>query len=301
MSAVYGTPLDEAPLAEWDAREQMCEIGRRLWERQYVEANGGNLTYRLSDGRILATPTMIGKGFMKPEDMVVLDLEGRQLQGRRRKTSEILVHLQILRGRSDVRAVIHCHPPHATAFAITGRAVPKCIHPEQEVFLGEVPITPYETPGTQKVADTLTPYLRDFNVFLLASHGAVAAGRGLLDAYWKIEIIESYCRLIILSRALGEPTVLSQQHMAELLQIKKNLGIPDRRLQDAAAASCAAPAPAPENAFGGRRPGPPASEGQPEAAEFASSPAEEAELVRRVTEAVLRRLKTSAGSLKGGR
>ncbi|MBI3735103.1 class II aldolase/adducin family protein [Candidatus Sumerlaeota bacterium] len=281
----YGTPLDEPQLSEWEAREQLCEVGRWLWHRQYVEANGGNMSYRMTDGRILATPTMISKGMMKPEDMVILDPDGNQLAGKRKKTSEILVHLQILRNRPDIRCVIHCHPPHATTFAISGKALPKCVHPEQEVFLGEVPIAPYETPGTQKVADTLTPYVHDFNVFLLASHGAVAAGRGILDAYWKIEIVEAYCRLIILSQALGGPTTLSQQQMSELLQIKRNLGIHDRRFADESAQSCACASPAPADF---EQVKPLCTEG----GDSSSSADPDAELIRRVTEAVIKKIRS---------
>lgn len=285
----YGTPDDEGQLPEWEAREFMCEIGRWLWHRQYVEANGGNMTYRLADGRILATPTLISKGLMKPEDLVILDLDGKQLSGKRKKTSEVLVHLHILKNRPDVRSVIHCHPPHATAFAITNRALPKCVHPEQEVFLGEVPIAPYETPGTQRVADTLTPYLKDFNVFLLASHGAVAAGKGLLDAYWKTEIVEAYCRLIILSQTIGGPKQLDQRQMDELLQLKRNLGLHDRRLNDPTAARCdvqaPAPAPPPEGVAGCGCHGEGGS-----AAGAGGASAADAEVVRKVTEAVLKKL-----------
>jgi len=281
----YGTPLDEPQLSEWEAREQLCEVGRWLWQRQYVEANGGNMSYRLGDGRILATPTMISKGMMKPEDMVILDLEGNQLSGKRKKTSEILVHLQILKNRPDIRCVIHCHPPHATAFAISGRALPKCVHPEQEVFLGEVPVAPYETPGTQKVANTLNPYIKDFNVFLLASHGAVAAGRGILDAYWKTEIVEAYCRLIILSQSLGGFTTLNQQQMDELLQIKKNLGIHDRRYNDAEATKCDTACVIPDTSNPGNGASSPSL---PVSSSVRSNP--DPELVRMVTEAVIKRL-----------
>lgn len=228
---IYGTPLDEPQLEESEAREQLCEIGRRLWDRQYVEANGGNMTYRLANGEIVATPTMISKGFMKPEDMVVLDAEGKKIRGRRDKTSEILVHLQILRARPDVRCVIHCHAPHATAFAITGKAPPSGIHPEAEVFLGRIPLAPYETPGTQKVAATLDPFLnaKDYNVFLLGNHGLVTAGEGILDAYWKTEVVEAYCRLLILANSIGGPSPLTDRNMTDLLDLKKNLGIPDPR------------------------------------------------------------------------
>lgn len=221
---VYGSPLDEKQLTEEEAREQLCEIGERLWQLQYVEANAGNMTYRLADGRILATPTMIGKGFMKPGDLVLLDLEGNQLAGERRRTSEILVHLRILTHRPDIRCVIHCHPPHATTFAITRTPLPDGIHPEKEIFLGQVPIPPYATPGSPEVADALIPYLDEHTVFILASHGTVAGGRGILDAFWKTEVLEAYCRLIILARSLGEPIRLSPEQMDELLQIKAHFG-----------------------------------------------------------------------------
>lgn len=288
------SPLDEGPLSEWDAREQICDVGRRLWQRQYVEASAGNITYRLSDGRIVATPTMISKGFMKPEDLVILDIDGHQLSGERRKTSEILVHLAILRERDDIRCVVHSHAPHATAFAITSGALPRCIHPELELFLGEVPIAPYETPGTQRVADSLLPYVRDYNVFLLASHGLVAAGKGLLDAFWKTEIVDAYCRLLILAQSVGEPNRLNVEQMGELLEIKKNLGIPDRRLAQPGPVECDAPPPASADSSGAASSGndvAPASDSRP-----FSHTAGEDELIRRVVEAVVRRISNERGA-----
>lgn len=276
----YSTPLDEKPLSPWDAREHLCEIGRWLWQRQFVEANAGNLSYRLQDGRILSTPTMISKGFMKPEDLVLLDSEGNQIDGERKKTSEILVHLMIMKHRPDVRCVIHSHAPHATAFAVTSKALPRCIHPEVEVFLGEVPIAPYQTPGTQAVADTLLPYVQDYNVFLLASHGVVAAGHGILDAFWKTEIIESYCRLLILARALGEPNQLTIDQMQDLMQLKQNMQIPDRRIDALGAPGggieCELPPPPSQSA---------------KSNDLGAGIVADPDLVRRVTEAVLRRLK----------
>lgn len=218
----FGSPLDEGQLDEARARELICEIGRRLWQRQYVEGNAGNISYRLAGGRILATPTMISKGFMQPEDMVVLDAEGNQLSGHRGKTSEILVHLKILAARPDLRSVVHCHPPHATAFAMTRHDVPSGIHPEAELFLGKVPIAPYQTPGSQAVADSLTPWIKDSEVFLLRNHGSVTAGTGLLDAYFKTEIIDAYCRLLILSASLGQTRRLTGAQLAELDALKGN-------------------------------------------------------------------------------
>ncbi|MCX8037344.1 MAG: class II aldolase/adducin family protein [Candidatus Sumerlaeia bacterium] len=242
MSA-YGSPLDEGDLSEQRARELFCEIGRRCYAKNFVEANGGNFSYRLADGRILATPTMISKGFMEPDDMVLLDLDGNQIGGHRQKTSEILMHLTFYRHRSDVRAVVHAHPRYASAFAVTNTPVPKCVIPEVEIFVGEVPITDYETPGTPRLSEKILPVIRDFNVFLLANHGAVTLGRGVLEAFWRMEILDAYCQTILLAWQLGEITQVTDRHMKELFQLKERLGFPDRRLSDPRAARCDVPPP----------------------------------------------------------
>lgn len=239
----YGTPLDEGDLTEQEAREVFCEIGRRCYAKNFIEANGGNFSYRMDDGRILATPTMISKGFMEPADLVILDLDGNQLAGKRAKTSEILMHLTFYRNRPEVRSVIHAHPRHACAFAITKAAVPKCVMPEVEIFVGEVPITSYETPGTPKLSAQLMPVIRDFNCYLLANHGAVTLGTGIMEAFWRMEILDAYCQVVLLARGLGEISQVTDQHMLELFQIKERMGFPDRRLRDPVAARCDVPPP----------------------------------------------------------
>jgi len=239
----YGTPFDEGDLTEQQACELFCEIGRRCYAKNFVEANGGNFSYRLADGRIVATPTMISKGYMEPDDMVLLDLEGNQIGGHRQKTSEILMHLTFYKHRPDVRAVVHAHPRHASAFGVTNTPVPKCVIPEVEIFVGEVPITDYETPGTPKLSETLMPVIHDFNVFLLANHGAVTLGRTVMEAFWRMEILEAYCQVILLARQLGEINQVTDQHMSELFQLKERLGLPDRRLHDPVAARCDVPPP----------------------------------------------------------
>ena len=127
-------------VSEFKIKEQICDIGRRLYAKGFAAANDGNITYRLNDKEILCTPTMVSKGFLKPEDICRVDYEGKQLAGTRKRTSEVLLHLAVYKNRPDVNAVVHCHPPHATAFAVAGEPIPKCILPEVEVFLGEVPI-----------------------------------------------------------------------------------------------------------------------------------------------------------------
>jgi len=214
---------------EHKIKEEICEIGRRVYARGFAAANDGNISYRLNDREILCTPTMISKGFMKPEDICKVDYEGNQLAGRRKRSSEILLHLAVYKHRPDVMAVVHCHPPHATAFAVAGIPIPQCVLPEVEVFLGEVPTSVYETPGTQKFADTIVPHLKASNTIILANHGTVTFGPDLERAYWYSEIIDAYCRILILALQLGNVNYFTTQQTRELLALKKRLGYDDIR------------------------------------------------------------------------
>jgi L-fuculose-phosphate aldolase len=218
-------------LSEWKLREEMCEVGRRVYAKGFAAANDGNISFRLGPDRVLCTPTRVSKGFMKPDDLCIVDMDGKQVSGKRKRSSEILLHLSIMKVRPDVKACVHCHPPHATAFAVAHEPIPKCTMPEFEVFLGEVAITPYETPGTQAFADTVVPYIKDTDVILLANHGTITAGSDLIDAYFKTEIIDAYCRILILAKQLGTVNYYSDAKAAELIKIKPGLGIRDVRLE----------------------------------------------------------------------
>lgn len=216
-------------MSEWKLREQMCEIGRRIYNKGFAAANDGNISYRLSEDRVLCTPTRVSKGFMKPDDLCIVDLDGKQVSGKRKRSSEILLHLTAMKARKDIRSVVHCHPPHATAFAVAREPIPKCVLPEIEVFLGEVALAPYETPGTQTFADTILPYVKDTDTILLANHGTATLGTDLEDAYFKTEIIDAYCRILILAKQLGRVNYYSDEKAAELIRLKPKLGIPDPR------------------------------------------------------------------------
>ncbi|WZO96574.1 class II aldolase/adducin family protein [Isosphaeraceae bacterium EP7] len=217
-------------MSEWKLREQMCEIGRRVYAKGFAAANDGNISMKLSDDRVLCTPTRISKGFMKPDDLCIVDMDGKQISGKRKRSSEILLHLTVMKTRPDVKACVHCHPPHATAFAVAHEPIPKCTMPEFEVFLGEVPIAPYETPGSQNFADTIIPYAKDTDTILLANHGTITYGGDLEDAYFKTEIIDAYCRILLLTRQLGRVNYYSDEKAAELIKLKPLLGIADPRL-----------------------------------------------------------------------
>lgn len=218
-------------MTEHQAREWICEIGRRVYAKGFAAANDGNISQRLSDKEVLCSPTMVCKGFLKPSDLCVVDLEGRQLRGQKKRTSEILLHLAIYKARPEVKAVVHCHPPHATAFAIAHEPIPKCVLPEVEVFLGEVPMAVYETPGTQRFAETVLPYVRHCNTIILANHGTVSFGPTLENAYWNTEIVDAYCRMLILAKQLGRVNYFSDEQTRELLDLKKKLGYGDVRFE----------------------------------------------------------------------
>ncbi len=210
-------------------KETICEIGRRVYNKGFAAANDGNLSIRVGENEVICSPTMICKGFMTPEDICAVDLDGKQIGGKRKRTSEILLHLTIMKARPDVEAVVHCHPPHATAFAVAGEPIPQCVLPEVEVFMGEIPIAPYETPGGQKFADTVLPFLKGTSCVILKNHGTVSFGKTLEEAFWKTEILDAYCRILMLSRQLGKVDYFTQQQTNELLDLKKRLGFDDPR------------------------------------------------------------------------
>ncbi len=211
-------------------KEEICDIGRRIYAKGFAAGNDGNISFRLSENQVLCTPTMICKGFIKPDDLCIVDMEGKQLSGKRKRTSEVLLHLAIMKERPDVKSVVHCHPPHATAFAIAREPIPQCVLPEVEVFLGDVPITKYETPGGQVFADTILPFVKKSNVIILANHGTVSYGETVEKAYWWTEILDAYCRMLMLAKSLGRIEFLGEQKSNELLDLKTKWGFTDARL-----------------------------------------------------------------------
>ena len=211
-------------------KQEICEIGRRLYAKGFAAANDGNITFRISENEVLCTPTMICKGFMTPEDICSVDMEGKQLSGRRKRTSEVLLHLAIMKARPEIKSCVHCHPPHATAFAIAREPIPQCVLPEVEVFLGETPITVYETPGGDAFANTVLPFVHKTNVIILANHGTISYGESVERAYWWTEILDAYCRMLMLAKDLGKVTYLNQQKSQELIDLKTKWGWSDPRV-----------------------------------------------------------------------
>ena len=235
-------PLNsKSPKAELDAffnspyahslKEQICEMGHRLWKRAYVDGNGGNMAIRVGDDIAICTPTLVSKGSLKPSDMCLVDFEGKQLCGTKPRTSEILMHLQMMKAQPKAVATCHCHPPYATAFAVAGIAPPTCMLPEYEVFCS-VGVAPYRTPGSADMGKLVADLTDEYNTILMANHGVVTwSHNNIEEAYWRMEIIEAYCRTIVVAGQLGKPIqTFTGSQMKELLNIKQSLGFVDPRI-----------------------------------------------------------------------
>src|SRR5881227_1141012 len=228
--AYVGNSNGAPRVSEFKIKEQMCDIGRRIWIKGFCAGNEGNHSFRLGPDRFLCTPTGISKGNLKPDDICTVDGEGKQLAGKRKRTSEFLMHAAIYKARPDVNAVIHSHPPHATAFAIAGVELPTCIHPEAEVFLGPVKTAKYVTPGDKRLGESIMPYVKDSNTILLQSHGVVCFHPDLEQAYYQLEIVDAYARILILTKQLGSVRPLDGAEMKELLELKARFGLKDPRV-----------------------------------------------------------------------
>ena len=213
-------------------RAEIVAVGHKLWQRAYVDGNGGNISVRLGDKYVLCTPTMISKGDLESADIGLADLEGNILAGDRPRTTELLLHLEIYKANPRACAIVHCHPPHATAFAVTGSAPPVGFVTEYELFIGPVAIAPYQTPGTQAFAESVLPFVHDHNTILLSNHGIVCWADTVTHAEWLIEILETYCKTLVLAQQIGKPLKqIPHEKMAEILAIKSRLGLPDARMQ----------------------------------------------------------------------
>ena len=196
-----------------------------MYARGYVASNDGNISIRLDDATILTTPKSVSKGFMTPDMMVVVDLEGKKIRGTRDASSELLMHLEVYKNRPDVRAVVHAHPPIATGFAVAGIPLDRAVLAEVVTTLGSIPIAEYGTPSTPELPAAVRKYIKAHDGLLLANHGALTIGPDVYAAYYKMETIEHFAKISLVTRQLGRENLLSREEVHRLQELRGNYGI----------------------------------------------------------------------------
>lgn len=211
--------------SEQQHREDIVQTGRMMYERGWIAGSDGNLSVRLDSARILATPTGMCKGRMKPEDLLVCDNDGNKISGERERTTEMAMHIAVYQSRPDIHAVVHAHPPTATGFAVAGRALNLGIMPELIVSLGSVPLADYGLPGTPALVDGMLPFVGKFDAILLANHGAVAYGADLFLAFARMETIEHLARITLVAEMLGGPKLLPRVEVEKLFEARRRYGV----------------------------------------------------------------------------
>lgn len=212
--------------SDFEAKKAIIEVGKRMYAKGFVASNDGNISMKVGTNAIWTTPTGVSKGYMTPDMLVKINLDGKVLAGRNKPSSEAKMHLRVYKENTDVMAVTHAHPPVATSFAIAGISLDKAILPEAVVNLGSVPIAHYATPGSTDVPDSIAPYCKSHNAVLLANHGALSWGKDVFEAYYRLESLEYYANVLMYTgNIIGKANELSCHQVEELIHIREKLGI----------------------------------------------------------------------------
>ncbi len=211
--------------SEDEHRRDICTVGRWLLDRGFIAATDGNISLRLDPRRILSSPTAMCKGMMMADDLVITDMDGKKISGRRNPSSELAMHLLIYRRRPDVNAVCHAHPLVATGYAAAGVPLNKALLSEAVLALGCVPVAPYGTPGTAELTDAIEPLVQSYDAILMANHGVVTYGQDVLAAFFRMETTEHYARVALVTELLGKQVLLSSGDVEKLLAARARYGL----------------------------------------------------------------------------
>lgn len=206
-------------------RQDICEVGRRMYARHLISGVDGNISVLRDDGTIMTTATGMSKGFLQPDDLVITDGNGRKLSGKREPSSELMLHLSCYRNRPDVKAVVHAHPPTCTGYAVAGIPLNKALLAEIIVTFGCIPIAPYGTPSTEELAGSVNDLIRKHDALLLANHGAITVGHELFTTYFKMETIEHFASISLVAHILGSENVLSAKDVSKLASLRSRYGL----------------------------------------------------------------------------
>lgn len=205
-------------------KKEIIDTGKRLYDKNFVAANDGNISVRVDGRYILTTPTGVSKGYMHARDIALVDYDGNLIEGEKKPSSELKMHLLIYKLRRDINAVVHAHPPYSTAFACAGKPLNKPIIAEAVITVGDIALAPYSTPGTHSLTDILKPFIMNHDAILMANHGVVTYAANLERAFFQMETVEHYAHICHLTEPLGQGSMLSKEEIQRLKEIRaKNL------------------------------------------------------------------------------
>ena len=212
----------------YEIKKQICEVGHKLYAKGFVAANDGNISVKVSDNEYYCTPTGVSKGDLTPDMIIRIDGTGKKIEGKLNPSSEIKMHLRVYRERPDVTAVVHAHPPVATAFTVAGVELDKYILPEAVLTIGNVPTCEYGTPSTMEIPDSLMPYIQEHDAFMLKNHGALTVGNTLTRAMFTMEEVEFNANIMKMAMELGKIEEIPEDQMLKLIDLRHKMGLPGK-------------------------------------------------------------------------
>jgi len=220
---------------EKEIREQICEVGRRVWLKGWVASNDGNISMKIGEHAVITTPTGVSKGFMSPDMLIKVDMDGNVLAGYLKPSSELKIHLEAYKRRDDVKAFVHAHPPVTTGYAVANIPLDFKILPEIIISLGTIPLAKYGTPSTPELSDSISELVLCHDAILLANHGAITLGKDVMSAYYKMEAVEHFAKISLTACQLGKMKPISEPDIKKLEEVREKFGI---RIGGSACVSC---------------------------------------------------------------
>lgn len=213
--------------SERETRSDIVEVCHKIYNNGWVAANDGNVSVLIDEGIAICTPTGISKGIMTPDMLIKVDINGNKLEGEKelKPSSEIKMHLDILKNKPGVNAVVHAHPPYGTAFAVAGIPLNECVLPEIVISLGQIPLTKYGTPSTFEIPESVREHLKESSVFLLENHGALSTGSDVFQAYYRMESMELFAKISVIAKTIGSVNTISESNVKKLLKLRTDWGM----------------------------------------------------------------------------
>jgi len=212
----------ESYRTESQYRSDIIEICKRVHSNGWVASNDGNISIRISPNEVLCTPTGMSKGYLTPDQLVKVDMDGNKLEGALEASSEVKIHLDVYKHKEGINSAVHAHPPYSTAYAVAGIPLDQCVIPEIIVSLGSIPLTAYGTPSTQEIPENIRKHLQDHNAFLMENHGAFAIGSDVYQAYYRMESMELFAKISLLAKTLGNVNNISEDNVRKIIELRSN-------------------------------------------------------------------------------